>query len=102
MTYKTFVAQFFRDDTGASSATRLAFLTWSLGVFIIWVYVCILGKTLIPIPQTVVEMTLCFMGGKVVGSWVENNSPQPVIVPQQQLLPTPTNIPPGFQMPPST
>jgi hypothetical protein len=63
--------QFFQDDTGAFSATRLAFLLWSIGVFLIWIYVCVSSASLVAMPQTVVEMTLVFMGGKVAGAGVE-------------------------------
>lgn len=73
MSLKTFIAQFFRDDTGQSSATRLGFIIWCLGVFIIWAYVCIISKSLQAIPQTVVEITLVLMMGKVTGAWIENN-----------------------------
>jgi len=69
---RTFITQFFQDDTGMSSATRLAFITWSLGIFIIWSFMCIVTHSLLPIPQTVVEISLVFMAGKVSGAAVEN------------------------------
>ncbi len=96
MKLKTFIAQFFRDDSGMSSATRLAFIVWSLGVFLIWVYMCVLTKTLVVIPQTVVELTLVFMMGKVSGAWVENmGSNSPI---SQSLL-VQSNTPPSAPIP---
>ena len=100
MKFKTFLAQFFQDGDGLSSSTRLAFLTWSLGVFIIWALACITSKSLVSIPQTVVEMSMVFISGKVTGSWVEsintNNSLPIVKAPEPPI----TNLPPGFQLPP--
>lgn len=66
------ITQFFKDDTGQYSATRLAFLLWAVGVFGIWAYMCVLTRSLIEIPQTVVEVTGLFMGGKVLQSHIEN------------------------------
>jgi hypothetical protein len=114
-------SQFFQDDTGALSSTRLVFILWSIGVFFTWLYVCIVTKSLVAIPQTVCELCLIFMAGKVSGAIAENvtsftnqnvtptviqNNAQgaPVIPPVQQPQtiivnqpPPQPNIPPGFQ-----
>jgi len=71
------LSQFFKDDTGQYSATRLAFLIWAAGVFLVWAYMCILTKSLVEIPQTVVEVTGLFMGGKVIQSHIENQPTKP-------------------------
>jgi hypothetical protein len=67
--------QFFQDDTGANSATRLAFLVWSVGVFVIWAAVCFSAKTLIDIPNGVIYVTIVFMGGKTAHAFIENTPP---------------------------
>lgn len=68
----TFISQFFQDETKMSSATRLVFIVWGLGVFGVWAAMSIMTRQLQPIPQTVVEITLITMAGKVSGAWVEN------------------------------
>lgn len=87
---KQFIKDFFLDDSHRSSATRLAFLTWSIGVFVIWAGLCVFTHTLVPIPQSVVELTMVFVAGKVGGAYVDYNSNQntlPVLSPPVHSIP---------------
>lgn len=87
--------EFFQDDTGALSATRLAFLTWSLGVFIVWAIVCLYKKEMVSIPWPVVNMTLGFIASKAAGAWIDYNSK--TSEPKQSIN---NEIPEGFQKAP--
>jgi hypothetical protein len=66
--------EILQDDNGKLSATRLAFLLWSFGVFTIWTYLSVATQTLMVIPITVVELTGVFILSKVTSAWVENFS----------------------------
>ena len=66
--------EILQDDNGKLSATRLAFLLWSFGVFTIWAYLSMITQSLMVIPITVVELTGIFIMSKVTGAWVENFS----------------------------
>jgi len=100
---KNKLSEFFMDGDKMFSATRLAFLLWSIGLFFIWAVISFIKKDLVEIPQSVVEVTLGFMLGKAGGAFIENyvNNPKintpiiPINSNQQN-----NNIPPGFQMPP--
>jgi hypothetical protein len=110
---KTRLSQFFQDDTGALSAMRLMFITWGLGVLILWTILSVMARQMLPIPAGVVEILGMCVGGKVIQAFSENattiTSNQP-IVPTQQVIqqqpPAPMvlqqapNMPPGFQMAP--
>ena len=78
-------AQFFQDGSGAYSATRLAFLLWSAGVLVVWVWVSITKQALAPIDQSVVLVLGALMTGKVVQSFSPNDAaappPQPAPAP---------------------
>lgn len=95
-------SQFFQDDTGALSAMRLMFIVWGLGVFVTWTVLSIIAKQMQPIPSGVIEILGMCIGGKVIQAFSENSttitSNQPVTQVVQPIQPT--NIPPGFQLPP--
>lgn len=63
---------FLKDDTGALSSTRLAFLLWMIGILVMWIYVCINQKTLVALDPTLIGVMGVFMTGKVIQSKVES------------------------------
>ena len=96
---KSRIKEFFQDETGVLSATRLAFLTWSLGVFIIWTIICLIKKDLVSIPWPVVNMTLGFIASKAAGAWIDYNSKTNEVVVNNNNNNN-NNIPEGFQSAP--
>ncbi len=88
MKLTTFIAQFFQEDSGMSSATRLGFIVWSLGVFAIWAILCLYKKEILSLPPSIVEISGLFIVGKVGGAYVETKYSNT------------SKLPDGFQMPP--
>lgn len=64
--------EFFEDDAGAFSATRLAFLLWIFIVAGMWIYACVEARKMVPIESSVVYLVGVLMTGKVVQSFSEN------------------------------
>lgn len=64
-------AEFFQENNGNFSATRLAFLLWSLGVFVVWSIVSIRVQALQTPPPEVMEIIGILMTGKVVQKFGE-------------------------------
>lgn len=59
----------FIQDKGAAnklSATRLAMLTWALGVLVAWIVASLSANTLVPIPESVVTILGVVLGGKAI------------------------------------
>lgn len=85
------LSQFFKDGTGALSATRLVFVSWLIIPLIIWcVFCCIKGK-LEELPQAYIYIVGLLTSGKVTQSFAENQAPQTsVIVPPTITSNTPT------------
>lgn len=66
------ISQFFRDDTGALSSTRLVFITWSVGLFVLVAYQTLVEKKLPVIDNSLVALFGVVTSGKVVQSFSEN------------------------------
>lgn len=94
---KNKLSEFFKDDTGVLSATRLSFLVWSLGVFIVWAIVCIIKKDVVTIPWPVVNMTMGFIASKAAGAWIDYNSKTSESTPP---VAQNNGVPEGFQQAP--
>lgn len=65
---------FFQDGSGNLSATRLAFLLWTVGVLTVWIWVSIHTGTLAPIDSSVQTILGVLMTGKVVQSFSPNDA----------------------------
>jgi hypothetical protein len=63
--------EFFQGKSGKLSATRLAFILWSVGILFAWLYISIAKKELQPIDSSMVMTLGVFMTGKVTQSFVE-------------------------------
>jgi hypothetical protein len=63
--------QFLQDGTGAFSATRLGFLLWIIGAFVVWVINSLTRGKLAVIDQSVITIIAILMSGKVVQSFSE-------------------------------
>ena len=70
---------FFRDGDGQLSATRFAFLTWSIVVLIGWFIVLLrgTGNTLPGIDPSITYTLALFIAGKVVHSFSPGDQKQP-------------------------
>ncbi len=65
---------FFQDGAGNLSATRLAFLFWSLGVLLVWIYLSISGHEMAKIDVSVTTIIAILMTGKVAQSFSPGES----------------------------
>lgn len=63
--------QFFQDETGAYSSTRLAFLAMSATIGLVWAYVCVSKKEVVEIPPGVAAVAFTYMLGKVGQTIIE-------------------------------
>ena len=64
--------QFLQDKkTKEFSATRLAFLLWSVGVLAVWAYASISMMQLQAVPESVVTILGLLVTGKVVQRYAE-------------------------------
>ena len=68
------LSQFLEDNDGGFSATRLAFLLWTICVLIAWLYLSITGGELKGIPQDVVAIVGVLTTGKVIQRFGENST----------------------------
>ena len=73
--FKNNFTDFFKDSEGQFSSMRLGFLLWIIGVFIVWSFVSFKSKTLVAIPEPVVEILGVCVLGKVGQSWTEGRTP---------------------------
>lgn len=58
--------EFFEDNSGGLSSTRLLLIVWGLGILTIWAVGSWIAHTLLPIPESVLIMFGTLLGGKVV------------------------------------
>ena len=65
-------SEFFQDNSGGLSATRLGFLLWVVGVLAVWMYASYVKKALQPIDSSVVTVIGILMTGKTVQRFGEN------------------------------
>jgi hypothetical protein len=66
------ISQFLKDDTGALSSYRLAFLAWSLGLLACILFVTYVDKALPKVDPSIVGLFAVAVGGKVMQSFSEN------------------------------
>ena len=64
---------FLQGPDGIYSSNRLAFLTWTLGLFLVWAVLSFRTGTLQPIPESVAMVLGILMTGKVVQVFGERN-----------------------------
>lgn len=64
-------SQFFQEDNGNLSSTRLGYLLWTAGTFAMWAYSSYTHGTLQPLPETVIMGLGILTGGKVVQKFGE-------------------------------
>lgn len=69
------ILQFFQEDNGVLSAIRLAFISWTFGLLIVWMNSSIQHKRVDEVPASVVALITVFMTGKVSQKIVEQNIP---------------------------
>lgn len=66
------LAQFFQEDNGSFSATRLAFLVWVFGALVLWGVDCFQhDRKMQEIPQSVQVLIGVLMTGKVAQKFTE-------------------------------
>jgi hypothetical protein len=63
--------EFFQENDGSLSATRLGFLLWVFGVFVIWAFASWSKMQLQPIDSSVITVIGILMTGKVVQKFGE-------------------------------
>lgn len=65
---------FLQDGSGDFSATRLAFLLWSISVLVVWCYVSlVIDQGLAKVDQSILAIIGVLMTGKVVQSFSPND-----------------------------
>lgn len=64
--------QFLQDKNEEFSSTRLGFLIWVIGAFIVWGIGSIKAEQLLEIPTSVQIIIATLMGGKVVQRFGES------------------------------
>ena len=78
------ISGFFCDGYGNLSATRLAFILWTVGVLAVWIYSSLMhvgGPILAPIDPTVVTLLGILMTGKVAQSFSSGDGAAPTPAP---------------------
>ena len=65
------ISQFLQEDNGNFSATRLAMLSWVVGVLASWAYLSISLRKMQDIPQSVVTIIGILVTGKVAQKFSE-------------------------------
>lgn len=63
--------QFFMDESGKYSSTRLVFLIWSLGLFVVWSIISLKKKEIASLPLEIILLIGTFMSGKVIQTFRE-------------------------------
>ena len=71
------LSQFFKDDNGNLSATRLGFLLWTLSVLVVWCVICISTLTLHGLDTSIVSVIAILMTGKVAQKMMEPTADKP-------------------------
>ena len=66
---------FLQDAQGNNSSTRLAFLMVVVITMGMWVFMGVSKHELVELPATVLALIAALMGGKVIQSNIELNSP---------------------------
>lgn len=68
--------EFFQEDNGHLSSTRLAFLFWTIGVLVVWSISSLRGTGLAELPESIEIIIGLLMSGKVVQKFGEKpNNP---------------------------
>lgn len=83
MTFFQSLAQFFKDSSGDFSAMRLVFISWSLGVLVLFIHLCLVGQGFVEVPNQVIEILGLTLTGKVAQSYIEGKNP-PVFPPKTE------------------
>ena len=65
------LSQFFKEDNGNLSATRLTMILWAFGIFAIWAYVSCHKKEISEIPASVITIMGIMVSGKAVQKFGE-------------------------------
>lgn len=71
------LGEFFQEQNGSFSSTRLAFLLWAIGVLAVWIVISIRGGAIQPLPESLIMILGVLMTGKVVQKWAEPKSESP-------------------------
>ena len=69
------LSEFFEDQDGSLSATRLAFLLWAIGVLVVWAKASWGKAELAGINENVLWVLAVLMTGKVVQKFRETEAP---------------------------
>lgn len=67
------LGEFVQDNSGGLSSMRLAFLTWTLGVFLVWAGISIYTRTIQALPDSLIILTLGVSGTKAVQRFGEKS-----------------------------
>lgn len=67
------LGEFVQDNSGGLSSMRLIFLTWGLGLFLVWAGISIRTGTLQPLPDSLIILTLGISGTKAVQRFGEKS-----------------------------
>lgn len=65
------ISEVLKEENGKFSSTRLAFLLWTVGTLLVWIFNSIASGTLQPVPQSVIVVLGILMTGKVTQKFGE-------------------------------
>lgn len=68
------IKQFFTEDNGTFSSTRLVSITWGLGTFVTWAGFSIAHNVIEAIPESVVTVIGIVLAGKVIQKFGETKN----------------------------
>ncbi|MBU0700197.1 hypothetical protein KKE26_02715 [bacterium] len=86
------ILQFLQDEKGMFSSTRLVFIIWGIGVFVVWAIVSIRSTTpgLVQIDTNMMLVLLSLMTGKAVQKFGESKGESKGEKPPDEAKPTVT------------
>lgn len=66
--------EFFQEENGQYSSTRLVMILWTLALCITWTTICIRSGAFVDIPQNVMAVTGFFLGIKGITKFAERKN----------------------------
>jgi hypothetical protein len=65
------MAKFLQDNEGNNSSMRLGYILWVVGVLVAWIGACVINRSLVAIPDSIIGVLGIAFGGKVAQSFSE-------------------------------
>ena len=69
------ILEFFQDNSGGLSSSRLILIAWAFGILVPWIYLSVKSAALQPVPESVITMFGVAVAGKTVQRFGEKEEP---------------------------